>query len=260
MDQSKLNPPEIPLISIITVVLNGASSLEKTFESVFCQEFQDIEYIVIDGGSTDGTVEIIKKNASNLQYWLSERDEGVYHAMNKGIKIAKGRWIYFLGSDDRMYNCLTEVAKYLKDDNVAYYGDVYRPTLMRKYDGVFSSYKLACKNICQQSIFYPRKAWDKYSFNLNYRIFADYDFNVRCFADSSIKFEYIPITISFYNDSDGLSCSERDVEFEKDRLTMVRNHFPIAIFRFIWLRTKLIQILRRMRVDQTVLKLCRKLF
>ena len=260
LDQSKSILPNEPLISIITVVLNGGAFLEKTFESVFSQEFDDFEYIVIDGGSSDGTIEIIEKNASKLKYWVSERDEGVYHAMNKGLRVARGRWIYFLGSDDWMYNCLNEVANYLMDDDVIYYGDVYRPTLMRNYDGVFSSYKLACRNICQQSIFYPRKIWSKYSFNLKYRIFADYEFNVRCFADADIEFEYIPVTISIFNDSQGLSCIEKDGEFENDRLLIIRDHFSLMIYRLVWIRMKLIKIFSLMGVDKIALKIYRKVF
>lgn len=259
MDLSKSKSPEEPLISIITVVLNGAAFLEKAIESVFSQDFKNFEYIVIDGGSIDGTVEIIKKNSSRLKFWLSESDDGVYHAMNKGLKVAKGKWIYFLGSDDCMFNSLTEVAKYLKDDNVIYYGDVYRPALMRTYDGVFSSYKLACRNICQQSIFYPRKVWDKYSFNLNYRIFADYDFNIRCYADNRIQFKYIPVTISLFNDRDGLSCNGEDREFENDQLVIIRDHFPASIYQLFWIRMKFIQLLRLLGIDKITLKLYRKI-
>lgn len=260
MDTSLSNQNYTPLLTIITVVFNGAAFLEKALNSVFDQDFKDFEYIVIDGGSTDGTIEIIKKFASRLKYWVSERDEGVYHAMNKGLKVAKGRWVYFLGADDCMYNCLNEVVKYLKDENVIYYGDVYRPTLMRKYDGKFSAYKLACRNICQQSIFYPRKIWNKYSFNLQYHIFADYDFNIRCFFDRASRFDYIPVVIAHYNDSDGLSCNERDEEFEKDKLKIVRNYFSNSIYKRIWFRTMLINILTSLSLDEVILRLYRKSF
>lgn len=260
MDTNNSISTDRPLISIITVVFNGAAFLEKALNSVFGQDFKNIEYIVIDGGSTDESIEIIEKYSSRLKYWVSEPDEGIYHAMNKGLKVAKGQWIYFLGSDDWMYNCLAEVAKYLKDENVIYYGDVYRTKLQRKYDGKFSTYKLAYRNICQQSIFYPIKLWSKHSFNLKYRIFADYEFNIRCYTDSVNKFEHIPITISCYNDYDGLSCRGQDVEFEKDRLNIVKDNFSVLIFRLVWLRTKIIEILTWMKVDQIILKLNRKIF
>jgi glycosyltransferase involved in cell wall biosynthesis len=259
MDKNISTPQVEPLISIITVVLNGAASLEKTFESVFSQDFKNYEYIVIDGGSVDGSVEIIKKHASKLKFWLSESDGGIYHAMNKGLEVASGKWVYFLGSDDYMYNCLTEVAQYLKEDDTIYYGDVYRPILMRKYDGEFSSYKLACRNICQQSIFYPRKVWDKYSFNLTYRIFADYDFNIRCSADTDIHYKYIPVMVSIFNDKDGLSCTGKDKEFDQDRLLLIRDNFSSSIYQRVWIRMKLIKFFNWIGIDDIMLKLYRKI-
>ena len=95
-----------PRISIITVVYNGASTLEQTILSVLKQTYSRIEYIIIDGGSKDGTVDIIKKYQDRIAYWVSEPDEGIYDAMNKGIRHASGDWIYFLGADDILYNIL----------------------------------------------------------------------------------------------------------------------------------------------------------
>jgi glycosyltransferase involved in cell wall biosynthesis len=89
-------------LSIITVNLNNIGGLQKTFESVFNQLFSDYEYIVIDGGSTDGSVDIIAQNAIKISYWISERDNGIYHAMNKGIQVSKGEYILFLNSGDSL--------------------------------------------------------------------------------------------------------------------------------------------------------------
>ena len=94
--REKLNGP--PLVSIITVVYNGHRTLEETIQSVVNQNYPNIEYLIIDGGSTDGTMEILKKYDDTIDYWISEPDKGVYHAMNKGIEIAQGEWLYFLGS------------------------------------------------------------------------------------------------------------------------------------------------------------------
>ena len=198
-----------PLISIVTVVLNGAQTLEKSMQSVFQQKFNDYEYIVIDGGSSDGTLEILQKYDRHITYWLSEPDKGVYDAMNKAIKIAQGEWIYFLGADDYLTCDLGEIAEYLKDKQTIYYGDVYRPIINRRYDGPFSPYKLASRNICQQSIFYPESVWKKYSFNLKYPVLADYELNMRCFADPDIKMQYMPVTIAVFHDKGGLSPPAR---------------------------------------------------
>lgn len=90
-------------ISVVTVCYNAADTLEKTMLSVFNQTYHDIEYIIIDGGSTDGTVDIIHRYADRIAYWVSEPDKGIYDAMNKGIKVATGEWINFMNAGDYFY-------------------------------------------------------------------------------------------------------------------------------------------------------------
>src|ERR1700739_1974354 len=90
----------IPLVSVITVVYNGAKFIEQAIQSVLNQSYKNIEYIVIDGGSNDGTVDIIKKYDKQINYWQSERDGGIYFAMNKGVSLATGELIGILNTDD----------------------------------------------------------------------------------------------------------------------------------------------------------------
>src|SRR5690349_21105763 len=141
--------PAAPLISIVTVVLNAADTLERTIQSVVQQPFRDYEYLILDGGSTDGTLQIVCKYESAIAYWNSEPDSGLYDAMNKGVGIAKGQWIFFLGADDVLVANLADVATELRDADTVYYGDVYMPRRGRIYDGAFSAYKLMFQNICQ---------------------------------------------------------------------------------------------------------------
>jgi glycosyltransferase involved in cell wall biosynthesis len=94
------NINDLPLITIITVVFNGAKTLEETIQSVINQTYPNVEYIIIDGGSTDGTLDIIKKYEYYIDYWVSEKDKGIYDAMNKGVVVSVGMWIGILGSDD----------------------------------------------------------------------------------------------------------------------------------------------------------------
>ncbi len=106
-----------PRITVAVAVLNGATNIQRCFDSVANQTYRDKELIVIDGGSTDGTLEILRANADRIAYWESEPDRGIYHAFNKAIDRATGDWIYFLGCDDRFWdsNALEKIAPRLRD-------------------------------------------------------------------------------------------------------------------------------------------------
>jgi len=239
-----------PLVSIITVVLNGAKTLEKAIKSVIHQKFKNYEYIIVDGNSVDGSIEIIKKYESKLACWISEPDKGIYDAMNKAVPLSRGKWIYFLGADDHLLEGFATAVDYLKNEKTLYYGNVYRPIINRIYDGKFSAYKLACRNICHQGIFYPRHIWEKYSYNLKYPILADYELNLRCFADSDIKFEYVPVSIAIFWDEGGVSPTQVDTVFEKDKLALIKNKFPLWIYLLIVIRLFLLTTLNKLRFEK----------
>lgn len=239
-----------PLISIITVVLNGAATLERAIKSVVDGEFTNYEYIIIDGGSTDGSIEIIKRYESKLTFWISEHDEGTYDAMNKAVALARGKWAYFLGADDYLLDGFKTVANYLKDEKTIYYGNVYRPAIDRIYDGKFSAYKLACRNICHQSIFYPRYVFDKYAYDLKHPVFADYALNLRCFADVEIGFEYMPATIAVFSDQGGLSSIQVSTAFERDKLSLIKDSFPFWIYVLIFIRSSVLRILTSLKLQK----------
>ena len=221
-----------PLISIITVVFNGEQTIERMIKSVLNQAFHNFEFIILDGGSTDGTLDIIRRYDGQIDYWASRPDLGIYDAMNSAFPTASGEWIYFLGADDMMINCLHLVAECLKDSFAIYYGDVYLPKRNRLYDGPFSRFKLAWKNISQQAIFYPRKAFDNYRFSTRYPIQSDWEFNMRCMNDSSLRFRYFPILIAIFEDEKGLSSRFSDHQFNADYLRLLDRYFPCFIFTF----------------------------
>ncbi len=102
--KSRQSQPGQPLVSVIVAVLNGAKSIETTIGSVLEQTYPNVELIVVDGGSTDGTVEVLRRLNDRIDYWISEPDTGIYDAWNKGVKLTAGDWIAFLGSDDH-YQC-----------------------------------------------------------------------------------------------------------------------------------------------------------
>jgi glycosyltransferase involved in cell wall biosynthesis len=226
-----------PLVSIITVVLNGAETLERALRSALDQDFDGLEYVVIDGGSTDGSLDIIRKYESRIGYWRSEPDNGLYDAMNKGVRAARGRWILFLGADDVLVARLADIACLLTDEQTVYYGDVYMPRQRLTYDGAFSAYKIMFKNICQQAIFYPRRAFESHGFDTRYRLWADHAFNIACYGDKRFRFRYIEKLVCLYNDYTGLSAHTEDAEFQADRESLIRAHLPLALLLAYRLRT-----------------------
>jgi len=118
-----------PLISVIVAVYNGGTTLQQCIDSVASQTLQDVELIVIDGGSTDGTVDLLISNAAKLGYWISEPDKGIYNAWNKALRHANGEWICFLGADDYLWSSdalarMAEVLKTLPQETQIVYGQV----------------------------------------------------------------------------------------------------------------------------------------
>lgn len=236
----------LPRITVITVVYNAVATLEETILSVINQDFDNFEFIIIDGGSSDGTIEIIQKLQDKITLWTSEPDKGIYDAMNKGIKMAKGDYVFFLGGDDLLYDnsVLENISSRLIDKNKIYYGNVLFKTRNVIYDGKFSSLKIVTRNISHQSIFYPREIFDKYSFDTKYKIFADYELNLKLYGNSSYSFIYMPITVALFNDEGSSGSNVLDSCFEKDRFEIIKNNFPYWIYLYRIYRSKISKILR----------------
>jgi glycosyltransferase involved in cell wall biosynthesis len=213
-----------PLISIITVVYNGAATLEKTIQTVLAQTYDSFEYIIVDGGSTDGTLAILDTYRAHIAKYVSEPDKGVYDAMNKGIRMASGHWLFFLGADDILYDneVLASVAGALGDGPLApppdlLYGNVVSPSYKGIYDGQFTFEKLLSKNISHQAIFYKRQLFDRIgNYNLHYKAYADWAFNIRCFADQGIRTAYLDRVVAEFGEG-GIS-SRHDVPFLREVL------------------------------------------
>lgn len=234
----------MPLISIIIVVYNAVDLLEKTILSVVDQKFKNVDLIIIDGGSVDGTIDIIKKYERYINYWISAPDNGIYDAMNKGIAVVKGDWVYFLGAGDIMLNILDQVSNKLISSNTVYYGDVYRKDTHKIYNGKFSPFKLAVTNICHQAIFYPISVLKKYQYEIKYRTLADHDLNMRIYGDKAFSFVYMPILISIYS-GDGFSATNNiDKEFFKNKIKVIKANFPFIIFCYAYSRRILAKVLK----------------
>ncbi|MFY0253350.1 glycosyltransferase family 2 protein [Chitinophaga sp. 30R24] len=232
-----------PTITIITVVFNGVNTIEETIKSVLSQTYQSIQYIVLDGGSTDGTVEILKQYNSCISFWKSEPDKGIYDAMNKAVSFAAGDYIYFLGSDDVLasQHSIEKMVAHFKDDRHIYYGNVYFKHRNVLYDGKFDNHKFCLRNISHQAIFYPIEVFKQFKFDLKYKYLADYVMNLQLKA-LKYNFTYIDHCVCIYND-EGQSGVNQDLVFLEDRMRLLRQAFPWYIAQYARVRTKLKKLL-----------------
>ncbi len=214
---SKESSHNQPLITIITVVFNAKEQLKETIESVTGQDYENIEYIIIDGGSTDGTLDIIQKYDHVIDYWVSEKDDGIYDAMNKAVSVSTGDYINFMNAGDLFFEICTikKVAPFLKGELV--YGNhaVYFDDT-NKIDIVDVSNKIKKKDIpfCHQSLFEKRVLLQRYPFNLDYKISADYDHYLTC-KHKNVTIQYVPQVISKFLDG-GLSSRQIEKLLEEN--------------------------------------------
>jgi glycosyltransferase involved in cell wall biosynthesis len=222
---------KLPKISIITPTRNAGKTLEACILSVVNQTYLNKEYIIIDGLSTDGTLGIVKKYADIYPYikWISEKDEGIYNAMNKGIDLSSGEWIYFLGADDSFYSdgVLDDIFNQEDISNFdVIYGNVQWGNAGREYDGQFSKLDLLQKNICHQAIFTRKSVFDKIGkFDTNYKIWADWVFNMKWFNMKYIRHRYINKIIAKYG-LGGMSSNSYDSYFLQNKDSLIETHFP----------------------------------
>jgi len=219
--------------SVITVCYNASATIRETIASVLGQTYQDMEYIVVDGKSSDGTVEILQGIKDERFSFLSEKDSGIYNAMNKGLRMASGDYVIFLGADDTFYNkhVLENTAQKIIGCDDVIYGDVMLKTSQKLYNGAFTRWTWGHRNICHQCVFYPKSVYSRYLYDEKYKSFSDWDYNLRLLIDG-IKFTYINETISIFNDCDGLSSNTKDVDFVKVRRKMVCK--AVGVLPYCW--------------------------
>ena len=226
----------IPFISIITVSYNSVNTIEQTILSVINQNFKDYEYIIIDGGSTDGTVDIIKKYQNQISLWISEPDGGIYDAMNKGLKLAKGKFISLLNSDDWFeQNCLIYVANcYELNPNIDLFHGLLRfIDINDEPDSIIGHYNsyLNTGMIEHPTCFVKKELYDRVGlFDLNYKSASDYDWMLRAkIADAN--FLLIPKILTNFRRG-GMSGSFTGTYEE---LLIQKRCSIISNFRFMYL-------------------------
>ncbi len=200
-----------PRLSIIIPTYNSAATIGRCLQSIGVQAFTDYEVIVQDGSPKDDTArEIEEFRKEHRDIYVSvfqEPDRGVYDAMNKGMTKARGEWLYFLGSDDELFDDRALAAVMTRENtansnvlygNVQSVGDSVWGKSGTIYDGPFDLAKLLGRNICHQAIFYRAEfAQQVGSYDLSYPLYADWDFNLRCWART--KFKYVDVTVAKFH-------------------------------------------------------------
>lgn len=211
-----------PLITVVTVCYNAVNELEKTMLSVLNQTYDNIEYIVIDGGSKDGTVDIIEKYANRLAYWVSEPDKGIYDAMNKGIRAAKGEWINFMNAGDEFvgWDVLERFIPQIDRDVIIAYGDTMMryscKTILRKNHPIEEM--AHCMVPGHQAAFIRKSYHQIHLYDISFKSSADFNFFYQAYF-SKMKFQYIPIVVVNYEAERGVSSvNYRLVQMENARV------------------------------------------
>lgn len=233
-----------PLISIVTVTYNVVNTIEKTILSIINQTYSNIEYIIIDGGSTDGTIDIIKKYTNRISYWISEPDNGIYDAMNKAINIASGDWIIFINAGDRLYNncVINEIFNTPFDNIEVLYGDFCseQNNCIIKKESKYPFYKKKSgyrnMGFSHQSAFVRTKWAKKYPFDLSYKCCADYNMMYTIYNVGG-KFHYINKIICINEGGKGFSEDHRNIQmYEEAKICKVENNISFIIlyyYRFL---------------------------
>jgi glycosyltransferase involved in cell wall biosynthesis len=224
-------------ISVITINYNNLAGLQKTVASVIAQTYRNFEYIIIDGGSTDGSKSLIEKNADKISYWVSEKDKGIYNAMNKGILKAKGEYCLFLNSGDWFVNpdVLENVFTSDPQESIVY-GNILK---------VYSPHKIETDKEPQRSTltladmffstlnhpasFIKRSLFDKFGlYNEEYKIVSDWAFFLNVIGIHNVPVKYVDIDITCY-DMSGISSSDSELA-AKERETELKKTLPERVY------------------------------
>jgi len=212
------------LFSVIIPSYNCGPKLAATIESVLSQPEGLYELIVVDGGSDDATLDVIGRFAGRLRY-VSESDRGVYDAMNKGVGMSKGKYVFILGAGDRLRDgVLARVASLLPDAPSFAYGDAYLERHGVTMGGAMEKTDFIRTNICQQAIFYERSVFELLGgFDLKYKVYADWAFNMKCFADPRLRKVYLDTVVADF-EGWGISDTQKDADFVNGFPTLIRRY------------------------------------
>jgi glycosyltransferase involved in cell wall biosynthesis len=193
-----------PLVSIITVVYNGAATLERTIQSVLGQTYDNIEYIVVDGGSSDGTLDLVRRYEDRLDLWVSERDKGIYDAMNKGVALATGEWVALINADDWYEpDTVARVVEAVKDrpainivhgDIWIHYPNGHRKVKHARQSGFLLKYWEMVLN--HPTFFVRRSYYQGRPFDAGLRVSGDHKWTLAAWLHDPKQFLYLPVVLA----------------------------------------------------------------
>lgn len=226
-------------LSVITINRNNADGLDKTIQSVINQSCKDFEYIVIDGNSTDHSIDIIKKYNCNINYWVSETDKGIYNAMNKGIAKANGNYVLFLNSGDYLVN--NDVLKSVFDQHQTadiLYGNMQIDWGNGKITFGKMPDKITFKQMYIDTLWHPvsfikKTLFDKYGlYNEIYKVVADYDFFFKVIIINNVTTYHVNLDIAMYNLNGLSSLPENKALEQAERRKVIESYLPQSIIDF----------------------------
>lgn len=214
-------------VSIVTVVFNGAATIERTICSVLDQDWPNIEYIIVDGGSTDGTLDILRRYEDRLDFWVSGKDEGIYDAMNKGIALCSGDWVGLINADDAYAQGAVRkvmmAAKRRSDINIVH-GDIligypngHEKTKHARKSGFLLKYWEMVLN--HPSFFVRRDYYAGRPFNISFRVGGDHHWTYRAWRENKEQFLYLPTVLAHFTaGGTSMTNSLRSMLREGDRM------------------------------------------
>lgn len=220
-------------ISIITVNYNNKQGLLKTINSVAAQTALDFEFIIIDGASSDGSKELLQENSGKFTYWSSEPDLGIYHAMNKGIRIARGEYLLFLNSGDILHDnqVIAKVEEQMQGNYSLYYGDIIYDEIHTQTKRTFPE-KLNfsffyIQNLSHQASFIKKTLFDElFLYTEDFKIVSDWEFFTCAVCKLNVPYKHLDMLITTYDATGISSDTENHTLMNKEREISLNKHFP----------------------------------
>lgn len=240
-------------VSIVTIAYNCQSVIEETLLSVIGQTYANTEYIIIDGASTDSTVDIIKKYIGKIDYFKSEPDKGIYDAMNKGLQAATGDWVIFMNAGDSFYNntVIERFVPQIEEGTVIAHGDIMVVGKFFKYHTKPRAIELMKDRMTvkHQATFTRLDYHKAHPFDTSFRSSGDYDFFYKAYFRDKVRFQYIPLCVANFDNS-GTSNANFKRSFREDRriwgkendyMFIIRQEITLAIWQLKrWVKNHII--------------------